>query len=209
MTIGIAREPSRARAVLISAGSLATWPASALLILLHARGAVIASPRAFAVAWTWLVALGCLGCPVYGLRLFGNRLSPSVARHVGILFAGVAVILTGLIATGQLHPRTTIIYASLILPMAIAIQAFNAAEVLCREQRAYEAGRRDALADALRERTAVAEVLRRLDDATLEDLEREHEALGMIVDAARRDARRPGSRPDLRALPRPDDMFGS
>ncbi len=191
-----------ARARIAAAASLATWPAAALLLLLYSHRAGITSPRAFAVAWTWLVALGCLGAPVYGLRAAGRRLSATGARHIGLLFTGVTLATTALFATGQLHPRIGVLYASLILPMAIAVAALNGAEVLRREQHAYERGRRDALAGQLEGRAALAETLLRFDDATLEELEREHEALRLIVEAKRRGRAHTGAG-DLHAVPEP------
>jgi hypothetical protein len=181
-------EPSARRSTAaVKVLSAATWPAAGLLVLLHARGDALTGPRAFALVWTWLVALGCLGCPAFALRLLGRRLSPPAARQIGFLFTGAALLVTALIAAGQLNPPTAILYAILILPMAIAIQALNGGEVLDRERRAYERGRQDALAGQLRERTAVAAALRQFTDAELAALEREHEALGMIVEARRRD----------------------
>ncbi len=203
MKIAAVRTPPRTRAALAAAASLATWPAAALLLLLYAHGVGITSPGAFAAVWTWLVALGCLGAPVYGLRVAGRRLTAHNARHVGLLFTGAALIATALIATGQLRPRTAVVYAGLILPMAIAVQALNGAEVLRREQRAYERGRRDTLAGQLGERAALAETLRRFDDATIEDLEREHEALGLIVEAKRHGRSHTPGNGSLHALPDP------
>lgn len=198
--------PLRARRLTARICSAATWPVCGLLILLHVRYGVLPSARVFAVVWTWLVALGCVGCPVYGLRLLGDRLTTACARHVGLVFTGVSLLVTALLATGQLHPRTPIVYAALILPMAIAIQGLNGAETLDRAESAYQRGRRDALRDTLQDRRALAAALTELGDTELDQLVREHEVLGRIIDAragderTRRTARGSADRPGLRAL---------
>lgn len=184
-----------------------TWPLSGLLVLFHVRNDLLHDPRQFAVAWTWLVAVGCLGVPVYGLRVLGDRLTAAACRTVGMCATGASLLITALVVTGQLAPRTPILYASLILPMAIAIQGLNGAEALARRQRAYERGRHDAYAEILQDRRALAQALAEMNDSELEDLRRQHKMLGNVISARETDDERNARarRGELHALPSPDD----
>ena len=118
----------------------ACWPASLTVWLLHISHTALTGQRTLALVFTWLIATGCLGVPVAGLRLLGPRLTASVCRSISAFCFGASVLLTIVYADGQLHPTVASLYATLIMPMAVGIQAFNANRALDNECDAYEDG---------------------------------------------------------------------
>lgn len=119
----------------------ACWPASLTVWLLHVSHTALTDQRTLALAFTWLIATGCIGVPVAGLRLLGRHLTAGTCRAISMFCFGASALLTVLYADGQLHPTVASLYATLIMPMAVGIQAFNANRVLEREQQAYTQGR--------------------------------------------------------------------
>lgn len=118
----------------------ACWPASLTVWLLHISHTAFTGQRTLALVFTWLIATGCLGVPVAGLRVLGPRLTASMCRSISAFCFGACVLLTIVYADGQLHPTVASLYATLIMPMAVGIQAFNANRALDNECDAYEDG---------------------------------------------------------------------
>ena len=150
---------------------LALWGASALALALHAYNIAFPDPTRFSMLDSWLIGLGCLGCPILAMRAAGRRLTTTACFFVsGVTFA-LAALLTGLTLVGEMHPKPLDATFGLILPLALAIHAFNAADVeLCaqrRERAAYESGRIDALTDTLELRYAALAGVDRLDEMDL------------------------------------------
>ncbi len=122
--------------------SAATWPAALGVLLARAARAPGLTEHSTSLIALWLVALGAVGCPVYALRLIGPRLTVRLCLLLSSAGAAVAVLLTALFASGAFAPSTPIQLLGLIVPMAVAVQSFNAAEsrsARLREIKATEA----------------------------------------------------------------------
>jgi hypothetical protein len=201
------------RAVLIMAVLL--WPAAFGVFIGHVTGVFLAGARGFTLTIIWLIGLGCLGAPFFGVRILGSRLSPFACRVLAAALGSVTVLLSVLFMDGEETPNTITMCFALILPMAAAIQSYNAADALGRQARMtvrYEeqtAGLtekwRAAVVRAQAEHLEVCLVARDAQDRRLAD----------IVDAATGlDAH--GQRMVMRALmkaaaptPEPSDQTGS
>jgi hypothetical protein len=108
--------------------------------LLHISHTAFTGQRALALVFTWLIATGCLGVPVAGLRLLGPWLTAGMCRSIAMFCFGATILLTIVYADNLIKPTTASLYATLIMPMAVGIQAFNANRALEREIDAYEDG---------------------------------------------------------------------
>jgi hypothetical protein len=154
---------------------LALWGASALALALHAHHVAFPDPVRFSMLDSWLIGLGCLGCPVLALRALGKWLTPTTCLFIGAIMFALALLLTALTLTGEMHPAPLDATFGLILPEALGIHAVNAADVELRasrrEQAAYREGRIDALTDTLDERYAALAGLDRLGHMELPALE--------------------------------------
>lgn len=154
---------------------IALWGASAIALALHANHLALPDPVRFSMLDSWLIGLGCLGCPVLALRSLGRHLTLAACVFIGGIMFTCALLLTALILTGQMHPTPIDASFGLILPEALGIHAVNAADVelraMRREQAAYRAGRIDALADTLDERYAALAGLEHLGQMDLPALE--------------------------------------
>ena len=114
-----------------------TWPASITVFLLHvAQVRPFAADRATALTVTWLLFLGCLGCPVYALHLAAGRLTIRACLLLATASGAVAGLLTLLFLLRDLTATPLNEGFSLALPMAFAVQAYNAAASRARSARA-------------------------------------------------------------------------
>ena len=52
---------------------LAFWGAASVALALHAYHLALPDPVRFSMVDSWLIGLGCLGCPVLALRTLGRR----------------------------------------------------------------------------------------------------------------------------------------
>jgi hypothetical protein len=152
----------------------ALWGAGALALALHANHVALPDPVRFSMLDSWLIGLGCLGCPVLALRALGRRLTPTACLFIGGIMFAFAVMLTALILAGEMHPAPLDATFGLILPEALGIHAVNAADVELRaarrEQAAYQRGRIDVLTETLEQRYAAAAGLERLEQIDLPHL---------------------------------------
>jgi hypothetical protein len=123
----------------------------------------------------WLIGLGCVGCPLMALRDIAERINLQVFEVATVFCAALAILLTALILGGALHYNTLNATFGLILPLAPAIQAFNAydGEVHARrrEQRAYRRGRLEVFAEQYAQGHAALAGLDRLEAMSADDLE--------------------------------------
>lgn len=166
---------------------LALWGAGALVLALHAYHLALPDPVRFSILDSWLIGLGCVGCPVLVLRAPGRRLTPTAFLFIGGIMFAFAVLLTALTLTGEMHPNPLDATFGLILPEALGIQAVNAADVELRAQRreaaTYRSGRIDALTDTLEQRYAVVAGLDRLGKMDLPRLRALADIVAAHIDA--------------------------
>jgi hypothetical protein len=109
--------------------SVLTWPGAAVVFLMHvARAPGFGDEHRVTWIAIWLVALGCLGCPAYALRAFADRLTIRLCLMLAAGFGSVSGLLTILFACGDVTVTVANQCLALVIPMAFAIQCFNAAE---------------------------------------------------------------------------------
>lgn len=129
---------------------LGLWAAAGIVFGVHASGAALPDPTRFAMLDSWLIGLGCLGCPLLPLRALARRYNLQAFILVAVFCAALAIMQTALILSGLLHYNTLDATFALILPLAAAIQPFNAADAelhaRSREAVAYRLGRQDGTA---------------------------------------------------------------
>lgn len=133
-----ARPNATTRAARILAA--ACWPAAFAVWPLHVTHAALGGNTSSAVALTLLLAAGSAGAPAHGLRALGPRMTSATCRAIAQFCFGICALLSLLYTDDQLHPTTTSLYASLLIPLAVGVQALNAHQVFEREHRAYDAG---------------------------------------------------------------------
>lgn len=153
---------------------LTLWGIGALLFALHAYHLALPDPVRFSMLDSWVIGLGCLGCPVLALRALGRHLTPNACLFIGGVCLAIAALLTGLTLVGEMHPKPMNATFGLILPLALGIHAVNAADVEMRaarrERAAYQSGRIDAVAGLVEQRYAAVAGLERLDAMDLAGL---------------------------------------
>jgi hypothetical protein len=115
------------------------YAAATLAVALRGAG-LIPDVAVFILCACWLIGAGCLGAPALVLRAFGPCLNPEVCLLVATTALGGAGCLTVAVACGWRIDAWVATF-SLIILLAIGIQAFNAAYALVLERRAAEAGR--------------------------------------------------------------------
>jgi hypothetical protein len=154
---------------------LALWAAALAVFAVHTTGIGIADPTHFSMLDSWLIGLGCIGCPIMVLRDLAARINLQVFEVVAVFCTALAMLLTALILGGALHYNTLDATFALILPLAAAIQATNAydGEVHARrrEQRARRRARLEILAEQYAQSHAALAGLDRLEAMSVEDLE--------------------------------------
>jgi len=96
--------------------------------MLHVTNHVFVTSRSFDETACWLVAIGCLGCPAFALRVLGRWTTPRICMGIGLLFAGASLLLTVLDVARQIDPGPSNRLIGLVLLLAIAIQSLNGAE---------------------------------------------------------------------------------
>jgi hypothetical protein len=110
--------------------ALATWPGGTLVLALHVAHLAFTNDQVFSVTAIWLLGIGCCGCPAFALRVLGHWTTPRVCAYIAAAFGGSALMLTLLAAIGYIHPAPADLIIGLIILLAFAIQAFNAADAL-------------------------------------------------------------------------------
>lgn len=165
-----------------AAGGVALWAASCAVLAAHCSGLALTDPVRFAMLDSWLIGLGCLGCPLLALRAMGRWLTPSSCWLIAAFCFAIALLLTVLTVTGAVHFHTLDATFAVILPEAAAIQAVNAADAERRGARragsAYRAGREDVLTEEVDVRCRALAGLERLAGMSVGELTE----LGGIID---------------------------
>jgi len=113
----------------------ACWPAAFAVFMLHVTGHVFTTARSFDETACWLVAIGCLGCPAFALRVLGRWTTARVCLGIGLAAAGASLLLTALDVGHQIDPGPSNRLIGLVLLLAIAIQSLNGAEQMARQAR--------------------------------------------------------------------------
>lgn len=153
----------------------AFWVGGILALILHAVGVALCDATTFAILDTWLIGLGCLGCPILAIRTLRRRLTPYVYMLIGAVAAACALLLTILTEIGEMHPDTLDVTFALMLLLAGGIHAVNAADTELHGARAhdegYQAGRIDALTETLDQRYAALAGIEWIEDLSLGELE--------------------------------------
>lgn len=116
----------------IGIAALSMWPAAFLVFLGHVSHLIFGRACTFTLTIIWLIGVGCLGAPFYGVRALGRRLTPHTCRFFAGIFAGITVLLTILFIVGEERASLPDMTFALILPMALAVQSYNAADALGR-----------------------------------------------------------------------------
>lgn len=165
------------------------WGAAGTVFAVHASGLGLPDPTRFAMLDSWLIGLACVGCPLMALRDLERRINLQVFAGVTVFCVALAVLLTALILGGALRNDTVDDIFALILPLAGAIQPFNAwdGEVHARrrENVAYRSGRDDATAAQIDLRYAAMAGIDRLEAMAPDALEAHIEYACGILEAKR------------------------
>lgn len=158
------------------------WAGAGAAYAIHATRTGLPDPTRFAMLESWLIGLGCIGCPLLPLRALARRVRLQAFQAVALVFAALTILLTGLILGGALHYNTLDATFAVILPLAVAIQAVNAADAEThaqrREQASYRAAREDATAAQIDVRYAALANLDRMQAMTVDEL-------AVIIETAR------------------------
>ena len=133
----------------ISLMTIGFWVIAIAILILRATSAHVGVNDSlyFATAEMWLIGAGCVGAPVFALRVLGRHLSPACCMHISMLLAGGAIAYTALLPA--IHPAPLTAMLVLLPLLAGAIQCANASDALGREQAAEArgiAGAREAFA---------------------------------------------------------------
>lgn len=118
--------------------TLVCWPAAFIVFMLHVSKTAFTTSRAFDQTACWLIAAGCCGCPAFALRALGRLTTPRTCITVAALAFGAALLFTGFDMVGYIGPTPSNRLIALVLMLAIAIQAINAADLT------YARGRQEA-----------------------------------------------------------------
>jgi hypothetical protein len=165
---------------------LALWVGATVTLAVHGTGVGLPDATRFALLDTWLIAAGCAGCPNLALRSLGKYLTPYVCGVIAAMLASAAVLLTALVIGGQMHPLPGTATFGLILLLAGALQALNAAAAETaaagREKRAARAGRLDALASTYAQSRAALAGIDQLAAMTVAELEALAEAVETLIE---------------------------
>jgi hypothetical protein len=129
---------------------IALWIAAVATLVLYTHGAPLGI-LGFTLIECWLIGTGCLGVPILAARLFGCTLTPGRCLTAAIALAALAIMLTALIAGGQIHAAPITAAFGLIIPEALAIHMANAYDSLTRQEAAVTAARREERADYARD----------------------------------------------------------
>lgn len=105
---------------------------------MHLTTQAFATARAFDETACWLIAIGCCGCPAFALRALGRWATPRGCLLVAAVSFGAALLFTGFDAAQYINPTPSNRLISLVLMLAIAVQAVNAADLI------YARGRQEA-----------------------------------------------------------------
>lgn len=170
---------------------LTLWAAAGTVFALHASGTAFPDSTRFAMLDSWLIGLGCLGCPLMALRDLERRINLQVFGAVTVFCVALATLLTALILGGALRGDTVDDIFALILPLAPAIQALNATDgevhARRREAAAHQAGREDAVAAQVDQARAALAGLSHLEEMSVGDLYMLAEVVSGLIEKKRCD----------------------
>lgn len=119
---------------------LTFWAGAIGALVLYTHSALIGI-MGFTLLECWLIGTGCLGVPLLVTRLLGNRLTATACKLIGAASATAALMLTGLIAFGQLQVAPITAAFTVIMPEALAIHMLNGFDTLTRIEKAVAAAR--------------------------------------------------------------------
>lgn len=198
-------------------GGLLLWAAAGAVFAVHATGVGLPDPTRFAMLDSWLIGLGCVGCPLMAVRDLGRRINLQVFAMISVFCVALAILLTALILGGSLRDNTLDDTFALILALAGAIQLFNAYDgelhARRREVAARQAGREAALSVEVDARYRALSGLERLGQKSVDELVELAGIIDGIIQARRSDYRplhlvaTPGSRSQaLRQSPPADSL---
>jgi hypothetical protein len=119
---------------------LTFWASAVGALVLYTHSTLLGI-MGFTLLECWLIGTGCLGVPLLVTRLLGNRLTANACKLIGAASATAALLLTGLIAFGQLQVAPITAAFIVIMPEALAIHMINGLDTLTRIKQAVTAAR--------------------------------------------------------------------
>ena len=165
------------------------WGMAAIALTLRGTDNAFPDPTRFALLETWLFGVGSVGCPMLPLRALGQHLTPYICVLMAAVLASAAVVLTVLMASGQMHPRPSTGTFVVLGLVTAAIQALNAADAekrtRRREERARRQGRLEVLAEMYEQRSSALAALDQLPALSPRELEQLRDKIDAMLASPR------------------------